>query len=37
MTISWKKPVTVAERQTKYREPRKADEQELRNENVRLR
>jgi len=37
MTISGKKPVTVAERQTKHREPSKADEQELRNENLRLR
>jgi hypothetical protein len=37
MTISGKKPVTIAERQTKHREPSKADEQELRNENLQLR
>jgi hypothetical protein len=35
--MSGKKPMAAAERQTKYRERRKAKEQALRNENVRLR
>jgi hypothetical protein len=37
MAMSGKKPMTAAERQRPYRERRKAKEQELRSENVRLR
>jgi hypothetical protein len=37
MAMSGKKPMTAAERQRPYRERRKAKEQALRSENVRLR